>query len=236
MKSKLLLIGLILLGYGFYTTMKPNLRQLANRNVLMITNEAGTGGGTAFYVKAPSGKTYVMTNNHICVYAEKNKLILHSYSGKQYPVKVIKTDEAKDLCIIETDSKQGLYLASSSSLYQKYHLFGNPKLYRWVHEEGEFFDATNVQLVHHVITDESPACDKSYMRKQEIDLLFFKMNVCMTVHPSMLSNIKAFPGNSGSPVLNEQGEIVGVLFAGDNTTQYGFIIPLSTVKEFLKGL
>lgn len=235
MKSKLLLIGLMFLGLGFYNAMKPNLRQLANRNVLMITNEAGTGGGTAFYVKGPSGKTYVMTNNHICVLVQKQKLVLHSYSGKKFPVKVIKTDEAKDLCIIETSSKQGLYLAQTSALYQQYHLFGNPHLYRWVHEKGEFFDIGNISLVHHIITPEDSKCDEKYMRKEMINMFFFNLEVCMTIHPSMLSNIKSFPGNSGSPILNDNGDVVGVLFAGDNRTNYGFVIPLSTVKEFLKG-
>jgi hypothetical protein len=239
-KGMLLLVGLLSIAsvvHSFTVKLKPNLRLLANQNVVMITDDPISGGGTGFYVKAPSGKTYLITNNHVCEAGKRMSLVIRHHNGKVTEFKPIIGDESKDLCLLETtDQTKGLTVATHMEKYTKYHLFGNPKLFKWVHEEGEIFDTDNVPLIHHVIRDISkPECDKPYMSISKMDFIFFELDVCMVNYKSNLSNIRAFGGNSGSPLLNEYGEVVGVLFAGNGETQYGFFIPLETLQEFLKG-
>ena len=54
------------------------------------------------------------------------------------------------------------------------------------------------------------------------------------------TTISAFPGNSGSAVINEKGKVVGVLFAGgfimsnEVNSSGGFVIHLNFLKEIIK--
>jgi len=48
-----------------------------------------------------------------------------------------------------------------------------------------------------------------------------------------ISNIFVFPGSSGSPAVNDFGDIVGLSRAVDTRTNYGFFVPLKDIKEFL---
>ena len=42
-------------------------------------------------------------------------------------------------------------------------------------------------------------------------------------------------GNSGGPLLDANGRVVGVVFAGDEATDDGFALPVSTLRGFLEA-
>lgn len=52
----------------------------------------------------------------------------------------------------------------------------------------------------------------------------------------VMYSISALQGSSGSPILNEYGQVVAINFAGLlNTQNFNFGIPLNQIKKFLKG-
>lgn len=241
MKSKLKKLALCgLLSLGFLSTYKlfekPNLRQLANANVFKIVNLTETGGGTGFYFKASSGKVYILTNAHVCEIAERQQLYIRHFKEKIKLGKIIKSEARYDLCVIESPQQDhGLSLASYANKYKEYHLFGNPHLYTNVYAKGEIFDIQYVQIPRKILTNIDEQCLPGEV-KVIIDMVFFRVEACASNILAYVTNIRGYPGNSGSPLLNDQGKIVGVLFAGDPRTTYTFYIVLESIKEFTKEL
>ena len=53
----------------------------------------------------------------------------------------------------------------------------------------------------------------------------------------IMTDAAANPGNSGGPLLNEQGEVIGVLVSGMDTAEgMNYAIPIDMVKEFFRYL
>ncbi len=43
------------------------------------------------------------------------------------------------------------------------------------------------------------------------------------------------PGNSGGPLLNGSGDVVGVVFALQTSTHDGLVIPVSALSQYLQS-
>ena len=56
-------------------------------------------------------------------------------------------------------------------------------------------------------------------------------------YPYIMTDAAANPGNSGGPLLNEQGEVIGVLVAGiEKVKGMNYAIPIDVVKQFFSYL
>ena len=64
-------------------------------------------------------------------------------------------------------------------------------------------------------------------------MLFFTMELCFQKFDAVHTSIVGYPGNSGSPVFNAQGEVTGVIFIGDSSTNYLGYVPLKHLTALL---
>lgn len=189
--------------------------------------------GTTFQIKYKDIQ-YTMTNLHICRIPNmiekmrrdeynynqiKNKLPPKTFPplrdkdlvGEyvmvgQYPRQIIAVDKFHDLCILEGNENLSAFsLADSYHSGELIRTIGYPRGLSRTVRKGRIFNK-----------------GKTYFpwlgRRTEF------------VHISAIG----YPGNSGSPVVDKYGRVIGVLFAGTRYHTESMIVPLEYVRNFLE--
>ena len=153
------------------------------------------------------GYTYIITNAHICQATLELNKSIHAITSSRV-VKIIKMWKQHDLCALKSWKTKGLQLADTASLpLDIVHLLGHPRGMKLTIRTGR------------VVEDK-------------------EVYVSMVGHyKSTLISTITYTGNSGSPVINKQGEVTGVLFTGSikHNTE-GYMVPHSYLKAFLEEL
>lgn len=194
--------------------------------VKLTKTEAGLSGGTGFQVLAPSGKQFTLTNAHICNMAPE--LVAHTQNGKTQKLKVLEIDKIHDLCIMEpVEDLRPLKVAGKLFHRERVWLIGHPALRPLTLESGHYVGMLSIQL----FTD----CASGIQITEPINFTYIReRRYCTRQFSSQHINNIAYGGNSGSPVLDMFGNVVGVLYAGrrDQATA-SHSVPLVDIKRFL---
>lgn len=177
------------------------------------------GSGSGFIVTSKKGKRFFVTNNHVCEGLEiEGKILISSdmISADQTLIHVLKKDPSVDLCIAEAPSQgRGLYISNDISVGDSIYLFGHPIGFPLHKTTGEVIQHRSVQMIK----------GTSLLDMEIVNLDAWQI--------SALSS----PGNSGSPVVDNLGRVVGILFAGSNVNSYtSFIIPAQALSNLLESL
>jgi S1-C subfamily serine protease len=207
-------------------------RYIIGNQVVKIIGETGTGSG--FHIKAPSGKTYILTNQHVCAVADKNQQLLVENSEKLVPRRIVAIYQKHDLCLIEAlpGEDNGLRMASSITIGEDIVLIGHPSGRPLTLSKGEFVHKKFIPMVNLEIKSPQQC---NLIGGTWLDGGFFMPSVCIEKISAFGISSPSYPGNSGSPVVNKWGNVVGVLFAGNRTQlNDSYMVPFHELKNFLK--
>lgn len=266
--------AIVLSGVLIYTTIKAPeihdyfLTEYIKDKVFYIKQvrsliENG-GGGTGFAVKAKSGKTYILTNAHVCISVlnEKNEVLLQDSQNHVFIMPVLEISNLTDICIIKAPKKvKGLSLASEDIfINQSIRVLGHPELKSLTLTKGEIVRREDTILNAGVVVDSDSPCqicelifqlypNVGYRESKycngpmyftetisvNLGFLDVGVDICKAfIKNTYVSSAIVKPGSSGSPLLNIWGRIVGVVFATDLSTGWAISIPLEQVKDFLE--
>jgi S1-C subfamily serine protease len=154
------------------------------------------------------GHRFTITNRHICVdrSGKKQKFIRVGNATRN----VINISDTHDLCLLEPNpDSSSLSLADSSAVNDEVRIVGFPRGLPKTTRKGMLI-----------------AKRTSQFRWIPGSVFGIPYDLITTI---------GYPGNSGSPVINVYGELVGVVFAGlrgIHTEMYA--VPLSSIKGFLE--
>jgi S1-C subfamily serine protease len=194
------------------------LYEYKGKSVVFLESLLSRGSGTGFQVEGESGNLYIMTNRHVCDGLTRNgerSIRWENIEGKSGYVEIIYRDVKADLCLLEpAEDVSPLGIASNLFAREKVALIGHPGGRGLTYEEGFFVEKKKIRIRTY--------CHENGRR------------YCYVSYSSNHVNNIAYPGNSGSPIMDFFGNVVGVLFAGSrsyNTVSY--MVPLEDVRRVL---
>lgn len=195
-------------------------------------------GGTGFSVVAPSGKTYTLTNGHVCGLASNETLhALVPGTDRAYTLRVLEVSKDTDLCLLEpVPNYAGVALANSAAIGELFDVVGHPLLMPLSISKGTLTAYETITLVVSVNGNADNCIGPGYTWSDASGTSLTSygiFSVCKRTVEAVYTTAVIYPGNSGSPAVNFWGNVVGVVFAGDNRSNYGYLIPLRDVYKFL---
>lgn len=190
---------------------KPSLyEQLADATVMLIRSDM-RGGGSGVILSSSEKESVILTNAHVCLGIGNNaKVFTRNF---EYKVAKVKIHNTEDVCmvLVKANLKVNTKLASESpKALSKSIVSGHPLLNPLTITEGHFSDFATISIM-----------DLEFGPR-----MFFSR---------YLTNLIS-PGSSGSGVYNEEGELVGLIFAGRGMLAMGFMVPFKSLMRAISDL
>lgn len=174
--------------------------------------------GTGFLIDA--GNVYAITTNKIASAAEGNELQVVLEGQTEVPAKIIGRDTALDLALLELSRPNlaALPMGESSDI----------KLGEWVVVIGNPF-GEEITASAGIVSSTGRQAAGSLMQDQGMSYRTFRW--------FMQTDARIHRGNSGGPVLDTAGQVVGMAIAtSDRPDELSFILPIDRIREALPDL
>jgi S1-C subfamily serine protease len=197
---------------------------------------SGRGSCSGEQVKAPSGKNYILTAAH-CRALENNGVItVTTEAGVTFDSKIVAEDDNSDLLLLEGASDmEGLPIAKSVKNKEEVRTFTHGHGMQTYKTSGVIIQNKQISVPIKFIESEKDIqeCKSKNRNKVEIATVFpgLDMEVCAMVTIDSVMTAMIVPGSSGGMVVNNHGELVGVVSAGDGT--FGYAVRLLDIQNFM---
>ena len=201
-------------------TIQPAIEKIYDA-VVLVENYKGNvlmGTGTGFVYKKDDKYGYIITNHHVI--EDGNNIKVFSTNGRVSEAKLLGSDVYADIAVLAIDANDVLKVA-------------------------EFGDSTKLELGDTLFTVGSPL-GSEYMGTVTKGILSGKdrtVSVTLSQGQFMMEVLQTDaainPGNSGGPLVNINGEVVGInslKLVEDKIEGMGFAIPIEIVKSAVDRL
>lgn len=204
-------------------------QRMASKVVQILNSKGSSCSGEL--VEGVSGATYILTAAHCRELSEGGLYKVRSEAGATYYLPLVAEDDKSDLLLIQAyPGAEGLKPARVSYRSQRIITFTHGSGLNTYRTDGILIQERSA-LVGMFPIDSSEAeqrCLAAPKYKIVPDLFgsFCVMDVPLTFSTAFIA-----PGSSGGPIVNESGELVGVVSAGGQG--FGLFVRLTDIRAFL---
>lgn len=175
-----------------------------------VNGKTGAGLGTGFFID----ENTILTNNHVVSDSSSIKVALKNSSGA-YDAVVVNSDPVSDLAVIEIKD------------FEKFKKENDYKILKLA-------DPYDLQVSEDVYAVGHPWGLAWSVSKGILSAIDRKMSDA----PKVLIQVDAhvYQGNSGGPLLNSHGDVIGVnsLMMAQEGGSYGFALPVSMIERVMR--
>ncbi len=194
----------------------PELLEEVKNSIVVISAQTADASslGSGFII---SDNGYIVTNQHVIDGA--SEIWVDLYDGRSYQAKVVGASERDDIAVLKISASDlpPITLARSEDSYvgEVVYAIGCPDSY-------DFAWSVTMGIISHTSRNVKIYNDDGSLEKT--------MNLIQT-------DVSVNPGNSGGPIINTRGEVVGIVTLKiTNTEGMGFAIPIDGALEIIDAL
>lgn len=210
-----IIMALLLVACGDISGVNHNVLDQKGGIVLIaaeknVNGKTGAGLGTGFFID----ENTILTNNHVVSDSSSIKVALKNSSGA-YDAVVVNSDPVSDLAVIEIKD------------FEKFKKENDYKILKLA-------DPYDLQVSEDVYAVGHPWGLAWSVSKGILSAIDRKMSDA----PKVLIQVDAhvYQGNSGGPLLNSHGDVIGVnsLMMAQEGGSYGFALPVSMIERVMR--
>lgn len=216
---------------------------LTEDSTFLIRNYTPNGSyasGSGFHIKDQEGKTHFITNAHVCDSGHPPKLTAYNTaSNRTYNVEFIKYSYKADLCEMSViPDVPALTLTGDLFRGQQVFVAGHPAGYNFFVSSGLVVDGYDNTDMYTASTIGLKTCTKyggKNVKMPVFDGFLFDMKwMCVQKYVTIQTSAHVIGGNSGSPVVDVWGNVIGILHK-KNKTDWGLAVPAQKIFDFINN-
>jgi Do/DeqQ family serine protease len=171
------------------------------------------GLGSGIIVRKDRNVYYVLTNNHVV--GEANEISVTAYNGKDYTAKLVGKDERKDLAMISFETND-------------------------IHPSAELGDSDGVKVGDWSIAVGNPLGQMFSVTMGIVSAVGRTGGPAGNINDFIQTDASINQGNSGGPLVNIRGEVIGINTwiasnnSGGGSIGLGFAIPINNAKRSIE--
>jgi len=202
---------------------------LINNNIKKVVYlDSPERNATGFFVENSKGESFILTNYHFC---SKNKDISAlTINIKKQNIRIIKMHKTRDLCLLSSvEGANPVTLSRSVEVFYRAPLYvlGYPLGYGLKLSKGYLIGVNGGWGTTHYDTSTGEC------KKEKLSAVYSDGS-CSFFYDTIKTDIDIRLGNSGSPVFNIMGDVVGVIKSMDKRG-WGTAVTSNDIINFIEG-
>lgn len=188
---------------------------------------------SAVQIKAPSGKNYLLTASHCKPLATNGRILAISEHNAISMPKIIAEDPESDLLLLEgIKGVQGLELGKYSHRNDHVRTYTHGHGLKTYKTEGELIEKRLLDIPMYPYP-QGGLCSLPKEKVLSLRTPWASEEVCVMSVREMYMTAPIAPGSSGGMVVNDDGDLIGIVSAMETGTIYGLIVDIEEIRNFL---